>query len=114
MKVLNINYLANAFKPVVLPGEEMVVHIIKDGKQQDQGIAYLDDGTMIVVEDGRNYIGKTIHVLVTSLQTSQVNDFRRNRNHLKKHCNEKGGSIEPPFHNMRQIIRLYKILMTSF
>src|SRR5690554_5266658 len=71
VKVLNINDLANALKPVVLPGEEMVVHIIKDGKEQDQGIAYLDDGTMIVVEDGRNYIGKTIHVLVTSvLQTS--------------------------------------------
>jgi len=71
VKVLNINDLANALKPVVLPGEEMVVHIIKDGKEEDQGIAYLDDGTMIVVEDGRNYIGKTIHVLVTSvLQTS--------------------------------------------
>ena len=71
VKVLNINDLANALKPVVLPGEEMVVHVIKDGKEQDQGIAYLDDGTMIVVEDGRSYIGKTINVLVTSvLQTS--------------------------------------------
>lgn len=71
VQVLNINDLANALKPVVLPGEEMVVHVIKDGKEQDQGIAYLDDGTMIVVEDGRNYIGKTINVLVTSvLQTS--------------------------------------------
>ncbi len=71
VKVLNINDLANALKPVVLPGEEMVVHVIKDGKEQDQGVAYLDDGTMIVVEEGRNYIGKTINVLVTSvLQTS--------------------------------------------
>ncbi|QKS69675.1 PIN/TRAM domain-containing protein [Paenalkalicoccus suaedae] len=69
--VLNINDLANAVKPVVLPGEEMAVQMIKDGKEQNQGIAYLDDGTMIVVEDGRNYIGKTIEVVVTSvLQTS--------------------------------------------
>ncbi|WP_280772098.1 PIN/TRAM domain-containing protein [Salipaludibacillus daqingensis] len=69
--VLNINDLANAVKPVVLPGEEMNVQVIKDGKEQKQGIAYLDDGTMIVVEEGRNYIGKTIEVVVTSvLQTS--------------------------------------------
>lgn len=71
VSVLNINDLANAVKPVVLPGEEMIVQVIKDGKEQNQGVAYLDDGTMIVVEDGRNYIGKTINVLVTSvLQTS--------------------------------------------
>ncbi|WP_164218697.1 PIN/TRAM domain-containing protein [Virgibacillus sp. YIM 98842] len=69
--VLNINDLANAVKPVVLPGEELVVQVIKDGKEHNQGIAYLDDGTMIVVEEGRNYIGKTIEVLITSvLQTS--------------------------------------------
>ncbi len=71
VSVLNINDLANAVKPVVLPGEELVVQVIKDGKEQRQGIAYLDDGTMIVVEDGRDYIGKTIEVLITSvLQTS--------------------------------------------
>ena len=71
VNVLNINDLANAVKPVVLPGEEMVVQVIKDGKEQNQGVAYLDDGTMIVIEEGRNYIGKTINVLVTSvLQTS--------------------------------------------
>ncbi|WP_147535712.1 PIN/TRAM domain-containing protein [Bacillus marasmi] len=69
--VLNINDLANAVKPVVLPGEEMNVQVIKDGKEHNQGVAYLDDGTMIVVEDGRDYIGKRIDVLVTSvLQTS--------------------------------------------
>ncbi|MGD6818630.1 PIN/TRAM domain-containing protein [Metabacillus sp. 84] len=69
--VFNINDLANAVKPVVLPGEEMKVQVIKDGKEHNQGVAYLDDGTMIVVEDGRNYIGKHIDVLVTSvLQTS--------------------------------------------
>ncbi|MEN2769138.1 PIN/TRAM domain-containing protein [Ornithinibacillus xuwenensis] len=71
VRVLNINDLANAVKPVVLPGEELMVQVIKDGKEQNQGIAYLDDGTMIVVEEGRNYIGKTIEVLITSvLQTS--------------------------------------------
>ena len=58
--VLNINDLANAVKPVVLPGEEMKVQVIKDGKEHNQGVAYLDDGTMIVVEEGRNYIEKTL------------------------------------------------------
>lgn len=69
--VLNINELANAVKPVVLPGEEMVVHVIKDGKESGQGIGYLDDGTMIVVDGGRKFIGQTVAVLVTSvLQTA--------------------------------------------
>lgn len=71
VSVLNINDLANAVKPVVLPGEEILVQVIKDGKEHGQGVAYLDDGTMIVVEGGRDYIGATIEVLVTSvLQTS--------------------------------------------
>ncbi|MGP4062960.1 PIN/TRAM domain-containing protein [Halobacillus litoralis] len=71
VQVLNINDLANAVKPVVLPGEEMKIQVIKDGKEQNQGVAYLDDGTMIVVEEGKDYIGKTIDVVVTSvLQTS--------------------------------------------
>ncbi|WP_407271472.1 PIN/TRAM domain-containing protein [Radiobacillus sp. PE A8.2] len=71
VQVLNINDLANAVKPVVLPGEELSVQVIKDGKEHNQGVAYLDDGTMIVVEEGRDYIGKTIEVLITSvLQTS--------------------------------------------
>lgn len=69
--VLNINDLANAVKPVVLPGEQMVVQVVKDGKELNQGLAYLDDGTMIVVESGRKFIGETIDVIVTSvLQTS--------------------------------------------
>ncbi|MGC5327818.1 PIN/TRAM domain-containing protein [Brevibacillus sp. SYSU BS000544] len=71
VQVLNINDLANAVKPVVLPGEELTVQVIKDGKEYGQGVAYLDDGTMIVVEGGRDYIGSDIEVLVTSvLQTS--------------------------------------------
>lgn len=69
--VLNINELANAVKPVVLPGEEMEVHVIKNGKEAGQGVAYLDDGTMIVVDGGKRHIGETIGVLVTSvLQTA--------------------------------------------
>ncbi|WP_124726375.1 PIN/TRAM domain-containing protein [Staphylospora marina] len=71
VSVLNINDLANAVKPVVLPGEEINVQVIKDGKEHGQGVAYLDDGTMIVIEGGREYIGDRIDVLVTSvLQTS--------------------------------------------
>ena len=68
--VLNVNELANALKPVVLPGEEMMVAVIKEGKESNQGVAYLDDGTMIVVEDGRRHIGENLDVVVTSvLQT---------------------------------------------
>ena len=69
--VLNINDLANAVKPVVLPSEEMIVTIVKEGKEQEQGIAYLNDGTMIVVEGGKKYVGETKTVCVTTvLQTS--------------------------------------------
>ncbi|MDD4582753.1 MAG: PIN domain-containing protein [Eubacteriales bacterium] len=69
--VLNINELANAIKPVVLPGEEIELFMVKEGKENNQGVAYLDDGTMIVVEDGKRYIGETITTLVTSvLQTA--------------------------------------------
>jgi uncharacterized protein YacL len=68
--VLNVNELANALKPVVLPGEEMPVTVIKEGKEQNQGVAYLDDGTMIVIEEGRRHIGEHLSVVVTSvLQT---------------------------------------------
>lgn len=71
VSVLNINELANTLKPVVIPGEEMKVRLVKQGKDNTQAIAYLDDGTMIVVEDGRKMIGKTADINVTSvLQTS--------------------------------------------
>jgi uncharacterized protein YacL len=71
VKVLNINELANALKPVVLPGEEMNVFLVKEGKEPRQAVAYLDDGTMIVVEDGRKLIGNNVDVSVTTvLQTS--------------------------------------------
>jgi len=69
--VLNINELANAVKPIVLPGEEMKVLLVKGGKENGQAVAYLDDGTMIVVENGKKYIGTTTAVIVTSiLQTA--------------------------------------------
>jgi uncharacterized protein YacL len=68
--VLNINELANALRPVVLPGEKMKVFIIKEGKEYNQGVAYLDDGTMVVVENGRRYIGKNVETVVTSVLQS--------------------------------------------
>ena len=71
VKVLNINELANAIKPVVVAGEEMNVFLVKEGKEQGQAIAYLDDGTMIVVENGRRSLGNSVPVIVSSvLQTS--------------------------------------------
>ena len=69
--VLNINDLANAVKPISIPGEKMTVKLVKQGKDREQAVAYLDDGTMIVVEDGRKYIGTDVDITVTSvLQTS--------------------------------------------
>ncbi len=71
VEVLNINELANALKPIVLPGESMKVFILKEGKEYNQGVAYLDDGTMVVVDNARKMIGKTIDISVTSvLQTT--------------------------------------------
>lgn len=71
VKVLNINELANALKPVVLPGEEFGVKIMKEGKEASQGIGYLDDGTMVVIENGKQLVGKIANVEVTSvLQTA--------------------------------------------
>jgi uncharacterized protein YacL len=69
--VLNVNELANALKPVVLPGETMRVFILKEGKEYNQGVAYLDDGTMVVVDNAKKMISKTIDIAVTSvLQTT--------------------------------------------
>lgn len=71
VKVLNMNDLSNTVKTVVLPGEIITVHVLKEGKENNQGVAYLDDGTMIVVENGKDFIGKNIKANVTSvLQTS--------------------------------------------
>ena len=71
VKVLNVNELSNAVKPIVLPGEKMKILVSKEGKDNDQGIGYLEDGTMIVVENGMKHMNKTIDVTVTSvLQTT--------------------------------------------
>jgi uncharacterized protein YacL len=71
VQVLNLNKLATALKPVVLPGEQMTVTILKEGKDVDQGVAYLDDGTMVVVENGRRHLGDVVDVTVSSvLQTA--------------------------------------------
>jgi uncharacterized protein YacL len=71
LSVLNVNDLANALKPVALSGEEMRVRIIKEGKEAGQGVGYLEDGTMVVVEDGGRFKGQDVEVVVTSvLQTS--------------------------------------------
>jgi uncharacterized protein YacL len=71
IEVLNINHLANSLKSAVLPGEMMQVQILREGKSQGQGIAYMDDGTMVVIENARQFIGKEVNVAVTSvLQTT--------------------------------------------
>lgn len=71
VKVLNINQLAHALKPVVLPGEELRVRIIKEGREEGQGVGYLEDGTMVVVDSGKRHLGRTVEAVVTSvIQTS--------------------------------------------
>ncbi len=69
--VLNVNELANSVKTILLPGEEMDILVLKEGKEANQGVGYLDDGTMIVIQGGKPYVGEQIHIMVTSvLQTS--------------------------------------------
>ncbi len=71
VRVLNVNQLANAVRAMFLPGERLSMHIVKEGREPSQGLAYLEDGTMVVVEDGSEYVGETIDVIVTShLQTN--------------------------------------------
>ena len=97
VEVLNINELANALKPIVLPGELMRVFILKEGKEYNQGVAYLDDGTMVVVDNARKMISKTIDISVTSVlqttagkmifgrfdeRTHVVHDKERSREHV--------------------------------
>ncbi|RKY32465.1 MAG: PIN domain nuclease [Candidatus Omnitrophota bacterium] len=72
VKVLNINELANALKPVVFPGEEMFIKLIKEGKEYNQAVGYLDDGTMVVVEEARKQIGHEVKVIVTSVLQTQA------------------------------------------
>jgi uncharacterized protein YacL len=103
VEVLNINELANALKPVYLPGETMKVFILKEGKEFNQGIAYLDDGTMVVVDNARKMIGKTVESSVTSvLQTTAgkmiFGRYEERRNEIPHHAPREerpGGDREP-------------------
>src|SRR5207302_5706198 len=72
VRVLNINELCNALKPVVLPGEQLRVFVLKEGKEAGQGVAYLDDGTMIVVDNAKRFIGSNVNVIVTSVLQTQA------------------------------------------
>jgi len=72
VKVLNINQLVSALKPIVFPGEELEIFIIREGKEPSQGVGYLDDGTMIVVEDGKNYVGQKKKVVVQSILQTEA------------------------------------------
>jgi len=72
VKVLNINELANALKPVVFPGEQMQIKLLKEGKEHNQAVGYLDDGTMVVVEDARRLLGQEVKVVVTSVLQTQA------------------------------------------
>jgi hypothetical protein len=92
-EVLNINELANALKPVYLPGETMKVFILKEGKEFNQGIAYLDDGTMVVVDNARKMIGKTVESSVTSVRQTTAGKmifgrYEERRGELSHHSRE--------------------------
>jgi uncharacterized protein YacL len=107
VEVLNINELANALKPVVLPGETMKVFILKEGKEYNQGVAYLDDGTMVVVDNARKMIGKTIATQVTSvLQTTAgkmifgrfPEDTEGSQQRADRRANERAGNQQADSH----------------
>ncbi|MBI4891299.1 MAG: PIN domain nuclease [Acidobacteria bacterium] len=102
VEVLNINELANALKPIVLPGEVMRVFILKEGKEYNQGVAYLDDGTMVVVDNAKKLISKTIDISVTSVLQTQAGkmifgrfDDRVHHVHDKPHAAERPKTAEP-------------------
>src|SRR5438309_3240425 len=104
LDVLNVNQLANALKPVVLPGEAMRAFILREGKEYNQGVAYLDDGTMVVVDGGRRAINKTVDIIVTSVhQTTagkmifgRYDDREASRNHVTPAVEAAARSIEAP------------------
>ena len=104
LDVLNVNQLANALKPVVLPGEAMRVFILREGKEYNQGVAYLDDGTMVVVDGGRRAINKTVDIIVTSVhQTTagkmifgRYDDREQARNHVTQPVETAARSVEAP------------------
>jgi uncharacterized protein YacL len=95
LAVLNINELANSLKPVVLPGETMKVFILKEGKEYNQGVAYLDDGTMVVVDNARRKISKTIDVSVTSVLQTTAGKMIFGRYDEKPHSGDGDGRPVP-------------------
>ncbi len=100
VKVLNINELANALKPVVLPGETMKVFILKEGKEPNQGVAYLDDGTMVVVDNAKRYIGKNLDIAVTSvLQTTAGKMIFGKCTEMEDDSRHRSTSSMPPAHS---------------
>ena len=104
LDVLNVNQLANALKPVVLPGEAMRVFILREGKEYNQGVAYLDDGTMVVIDGGRRAINKTVDIIVTSVhQTTagkmifgRYDDRELSRNHVTQPVETAARAVEAP------------------
>ena len=95
VEVLNINELANSLKPIVLPGEIMKVFILKEGKEYNQGVAYLDDGTMVVVDNARKMIGKTVDISVTSRAADhrRQDDLRQVRRACHLDAARGGGAV---------------------
>jgi uncharacterized protein YacL len=103
VQVLNINELANALKPVVLPGEAMRVFILKEGKEYNQGVAYLDDGTMVVVDNARRLIGKNADISVTSVLQTTAGKMIFGR--LYEEAVENGGTEQPRINGTRRQVR---------
>ena len=95
VEVLNINELANSLKPIVLPGETMRVFILKEGKEYNQGVAYLDDGTMVVVDNARKMISKTIDISVTSVLQTTAGKMIFGKYDERGHAAAVGGTARP-------------------
>ncbi|HEV2914600.1 MAG TPA: TRAM domain-containing protein [Pyrinomonadaceae bacterium] len=105
VNVLNINELANALKPVVLPGEAMRVFILKEGKEYNQGVAYLDDGTMVVVDNARKLIGKNADIAVTSVLQTTAGKMIFGRLWEDSAENGNGGSSQERLNGTRRPVR---------
>jgi uncharacterized protein YacL len=99
--VLNINELANSLKPIVLPGETMRVFILKEGKEFNQGVAYLDDGTMVVVDNAKRMISKTVDVSVTSVLQTTAGKMIFGRYEDRSHA---PASERPPKKTAEQVV----------
>jgi uncharacterized protein YacL len=103
IEILNVNQLANALKPVVLPGEAMRVFILREGKEYNQGVAYLDDGTMVVVDGARKVINRTVDITVTSVHQTTAGkmifgrlDDRTEHSRTSMHISPDAPRMEPP------------------